>query len=128
MPGFGKVVIVSQHFPPDSSTTAAIMARIAEHLSREGPVLVLSGMLGSATGAVAASGQPVVVEIRNRMPEKAALIRRAATEAGFTLRAFTASLRHLRRGDVALTVTAPFMLPYAVAAAARLKGARSALI
>ena len=27
-----------------------------------------------------------------------------------------------------LTVTAPFMLPYAVAAAARLKGARSALI
>ena len=29
---------------------------------------------------------------------------------------------------MALTVTAPFMLPYAVAAAARLKGARSALI
>jgi colanic acid biosynthesis glycosyl transferase WcaI len=34
----------------------------------------------------------------------------------------------LRRGDVVLTVPAPFMLPYAVAAAARLKHARSALI
>jgi glycosyltransferase involved in cell wall biosynthesis len=34
----------------------------------------------------------------------------------------------LRRGDVALTVPAPFMLPYAFAAAARLKGARSVLI
>ena len=34
----------------------------------------------------------------------------------------------LRRGDVALTVTAPFMLPYAVVAAARLKRARSVLI
>ena len=34
----------------------------------------------------------------------------------------------LQRHDVVLTVTAPFMLPYAVAAAARLKRARSVLI
>jgi len=37
-------------------------------------------------------------------------------------------MRELRGGDVVLTVTAPFMLPYAVVAAARVKGARSALI
>jgi colanic acid biosynthesis glycosyl transferase WcaI len=128
MPGFGKVVIVSQHYPPDLSTTAAIMAKVAEHLAQDASVLVLSGTPGSATGAATASCRPVVVEIRNRMAEKAALIKRAAAEACFTLRAFMAALRNLRRGDVALTVTAPFMLPYAVAAAARLKGARSALI
>jgi colanic acid biosynthesis glycosyl transferase WcaI len=128
MPGFGKVVIVSQHYPPDLSTTAAIMAKIAEHLAQDASVLVLSGTPGSATGAAMASDRLAVVEIRNRMPEKAALIKRAAAEACFTLRAFMAALRNLRRGDVALTVTAPFMLPYAVAAAARLKGARSALI
>jgi glycosyltransferase involved in cell wall biosynthesis len=46
----------------------------------------------------------------------------------FVLRIFVALLRRLRRGDVVLTVTAPFMLPYAVVAAAWLKGARSALI
>ncbi len=34
----------------------------------------------------------------------------------------------LQAGDVVLTVTAPFMLPYAVAGAARLKGAASILI
>ena len=62
------------------------------------------------------------------MAAKGALIRRAAAEASFTIRAFFAALRTLRRGDVALTVTAPFMLPYAVAAAAKLKRARSALI
>src|SRR5580704_10830805 len=124
----GKVVIVSQHYPPDSSTTAAIMAKIAEHLAVQGPVLVLSGTPGSATGAAASSNRPVVVEIRNRMPGKAALIKRAVFEATFTMRAFMAALQKLQRGDVALTVTAPFMLPYAVAAAARLKGARSALI
>jgi glycosyltransferase involved in cell wall biosynthesis len=37
-------------------------------------------------------------------------------------------LARLRRGDVTLTVPAPFMLPYAFAAAAKLKGARSVLI
>ena len=41
---------------------------------------------------------------------------------------FATLLVRLRRGDVALTVPAPFMLPYAVAAAAKLKGAQSVLI
>src|ERR1700722_18280747 len=98
----GKVVIVSQHYPPDSSTTAAIMAKIARHLATEAPVLVLSGTPGSATNDAAPSNQPDVVEIRNRMPGKAALVRRAAAEAFFTLRAFMAALHRLQRGDVAV--------------------------
>ncbi len=124
----GKVVVVSQHYPPDTSTTAAIMSTISEHLAAERPVLVLSGWAGSATQDPAPSRRPVVVEIKNRMAAKGALIKRAAAEASFTVRAFIAALKTLRRGDVALTVTAPFMLPYAVAAAAKLKRARSALI
>ena len=62
------------------------------------------------------------------MPGKAALVRRATSEILFALRIFWALLNRLQRGDVALTVTAPFMLPYAVVAAARLKRARSVLI
>ena len=62
------------------------------------------------------------------MPGKAALIKRAAAELLFTVRIFAALLTRLRRGDVVLTVPAPFMLPYAVAAAARLKRAKSVLI
>jgi colanic acid biosynthesis glycosyl transferase WcaI len=123
-----KVLIVSQHYPPDRSTTAAIMSAIAEHLAAEIPVLVLSGTSGSATNDSMASTRPTVVEIKNRASAKAALIRRAAAEASFTMRAFLALLKHLQRGDVVLTVTAPFTLPYAVAAAARLKGAKSVLI
>ena len=123
----GKVVVVSQHYPPDPTTTAAIMAEIANHLATGHGVLVLSGTPGSERIDPASSG-PTVVAIRNRIPEKAALIRRAAAETVFTTRAFITLLRRLKRGDVALTVTAPFMLPYAVVAAAKLKGARSALI
>ncbi len=122
-----KIVVVSQHYPPDHSTTASIMAAIANHLTSVAPVMVLSGMPGSASAAQGA-GRPEIIEIRNKLPEKAALIRRASSEILFTLRTFVALLMRLRKGDVALTVTAPFMLPYAVAAAARLKRARSALI
>jgi colanic acid biosynthesis glycosyl transferase WcaI len=119
----GKVVVVSQHFPPDPSTTAAIMAAISERVAREAEVLVLSGTAGSA-----AVGKPSVVEVGNWMPGKAALLKRALAELLFTFRVFVAMLIKLRRGDVTITVPAPFMLPYAFAAAAKLKGARSVLI
>jgi len=122
----GKVIVVSQHYPPDPSTTAAIMAAISERVAREADVLVLSGTAGSATAACA--GKPEVVEVGNWMPGKAALLKRALAELLFTARTFIAMLARLRRGDVALTVPAPFMLPYAFAAAAKLKGARSVLI
>ncbi|XSC45969.1 glycosyltransferase [Bradyrhizobium sp. RDT10] len=62
------------------------------------------------------------------MPGKAALLKRALAELLFTVRMFIALLVKLRSGDVALTVPAPFLLPYAFAAAAKLKGARSVLI
>jgi glycosyltransferase involved in cell wall biosynthesis len=123
----GKVVVVSQHYPPDPSTTAAIMAEISEHLAARHPVLVLSGTPASATSD-AASNRPVVAEIKNRIPEKGALLRRAVAELAFTTRALAGVLRMARRGDVVLTVTAPFMLPYAMTFAAWLKGAKSALI
>jgi glycosyltransferase involved in cell wall biosynthesis len=123
----GKVVVVSQHYPPDLSTTAAIMAEISEHLAARHPVLVLSGTPGSATREAVAN-RPIVAEIRNRLPEKGALMRRAFAEIAFTTRAFMMVLQKAERGDVVLTVTAPFMLPYAIALATRLKRAKSALI
>ena len=126
MPKSRKVVVVSQHYPPDPSTTAAIMASISERVARDAEVLVLSGTAGSA--AMAASGKPAVIDVKNWMPGKAALGKRALAELLFTFRMFFVVLARLRRGDVTLTVPAPFMLPYAFAAAAKLKGARSVLI
>ena len=122
----GKIVIVSQYYPPDRNTTAAILSAIGEHLAIEAPVLVLAGTSGSALpGQV---GQPSVVEINNWMPRKTALFKRATAEIFLTIRMFFALLMRLQREDVALTVTAPFMLPYAVVAAAKLKRAQSVLI
>ncbi|WP_426441756.1 glycosyltransferase family 4 protein [Bradyrhizobium genosp. P] len=126
MPKTNKVVVVSQHYPPDHSTTAVIMAAVAERIAQDAEVMVVSGMPGSVRAP--APGRPTVVEVRSWLPSKAALVKRAMAEALFTARIFFALLRRLKRGDVALTVTAPFVLPYAVAAAARLKRAKSVLI
>ena len=124
----GKIVVASQHYPPDPSTTAAIMAEIACRLAAEHEVVVLSGSPGALPASQTGPGKPRVVAVKNRMAGKAALIRRGVSELLFVLRTFVALIRELKAGDVVLTVTAPFMLPYAVAAAARLRGARSALI
>ena len=91
----GKVVVVSQHYPPDPSTTAAIMAAIAERVTREAEVLVLSGTAGSA--AAAAAGKLQVIEVGSWMPGKAALLKRALAELLFTIRMFAALLVQLRR-------------------------------
>src|ERR1700685_4387711 len=107
MAASAKVVVVSPHYPPDPSTTAAIMAEIANHLAIRHPVLVLSGWPGSATSD-ALPNRPVVIEIRNRIPDKGALARRAMAELAFTTRAFAMVLQKAGRGDVVLTVTAPF--------------------
>jgi colanic acid biosynthesis glycosyl transferase WcaI len=124
----GKVVIVSQHYAPDENTTASIITAIATHLAKTMKVLVLSGTPGSFPRQLQNVDQPIVIQIRNSMAEKTALSKRALFEIVFSVRTFTALLTKLRRGDVVLTVTAPFMLPYAVTAAARLRGARSILV
>jgi glycosyltransferase involved in cell wall biosynthesis len=128
MQSSGKIIVASQHYPPDPSTTAAIMSEIACRLAANGEVIVLSGTPGALPASQTGPGKPRVIAVKNRMAGKAALVRRAAAEILFALRTFFALAGELRRGDVVLTVTAPFMLPYAVAAAAKLKGARSALI
>ncbi|XSC45968.1 hypothetical protein ACF1BQ_008275 [Bradyrhizobium sp. RDT10] len=64
----GKVVVVSQHYPPDPSTTAAIMAAISERVAQEAEVLVLSGTAGSA--AAASAGKPAVVEVGSGCPAR----------------------------------------------------------
>ena len=75
MPARQRLVIVSEYYAPDPSTTSEIITAIAAHLAREIPVLVLSGTAGSASAGI--EGRPSVVEIRKRGTEKAAILRRA---------------------------------------------------
>src|SRR5437899_11217118 len=45
----GKIVVATQHYAPDPSTTAGIMTAIATHLAKAMEVEVISGTPGSTT-------------------------------------------------------------------------------
>ena len=126
-----KVIIVSQYYAPDPSTTAVYMTAIAETLARDMPVVVLSGTAPaapSARSAGEAQHRPSVIPIRCRQPRKSALASRAVAMALFAIRTFFSTLRRARREDVVFCVTSPFTLPYAVIVAARLRGAATVLL
>ena len=124
----GKILIASQYYVPDSSTTAAYIAAIAEGLAIDNRVVVLSGSPHSRSQPNADHGKPEVIEIRNWTPRKDALIRRAFSITLLALRMFFSVLIRAKRNDIVFCVTAPFTLPYAVMFAAKLRGAATALL
>src|SRR5664279_1717293 len=124
----GKILIASQHYLPDSSTTAVYMTAIAEGLAVDNRVVVLSGSPNSGSKSKTDQTNPTVIEIPNWIPQKGALIRRAIAISLLALRMFFSTLVQTRRNDTVLCVTAPFTLPYAVIFAARLRRAATALL
>jgi len=123
----GKIVIVSQHYAPDPSTTATYLTAIAEGLATGYQVLVISGTAHSAFPGEGKT-RPRVVEVKNRMTEKHALVRRAIAMMLFSVRVFFATLKHVNRNDLVLCVTTPFSLPYPVTLAAKLRNASAILL
>jgi len=121
----GKILVVTQHYPPDPTTTAVYIGAIAEALALDSRVLVLSGSPRSGSQR---QSNPEVVEIAAWTAPKNALLRRAAAISLFALRMFLATLRRTERDDVVFCVTTPFTLPYAAVLAARLRGAAVVLL
>jgi colanic acid biosynthesis glycosyl transferase WcaI len=123
----GKTVIVSQHYAPDATTTAAYLTAIAEELAAGKQILVLSGSANSRSRSQDAN--PRVIEIDSWAPErKDALVRRSLAVVLFAARMFVATIRHTTENDVVMCVTTPFTLPYGVTLAAKLRGAATVLL
>jgi colanic acid biosynthesis glycosyl transferase WcaI len=123
-----KILVVTQHYPPDSSTTAVYIAAIAEGLATDNEVVVLAGSSHSAIQANGDGGKPEVIEIPNWSAPKHNLILRAIAISLFALRMFFSTLMRATRNDVVFCVTTPFTLPYAVMLAAKLRGAATTLL
>jgi len=127
-PRAGKIILVTQHYAPIPNSTSYYMTDIAEDLSRESQVLVITSAPGSASDSPPTSGKPEVIEIKSWWPGKSALVSRTFAAVLFSAQVFFAVLKHTGSDDVLLSVTAPFTLPYTVTIAARLRRAASALI
>lgn len=124
----GKIVIVTQHYAPDPSTTATYLTAIANGLTTECEVLVISGTAHSGSVMSVNPLQPRVVEVGTWAPEKDALVRRAIAMVLFSVKMFFATFKHVSKSDVVLCVTTPFTLPYSVTLAAKLRGASVVLL
>jgi glycosyltransferase involved in cell wall biosynthesis len=124
----GKIVIVSQHYAPDPSTTATYLTAIAGGLNTGCEVLVISGTANSAATARSGKAGPRVVEVNCRTPEKDALVRRVIAMVLLSIKMFFATLKYVSRNDVVLCVTTPFVLPYPVTLATRLRNGSAILL
>jgi len=126
--GSPKFVLATEFYPPDGSTTATYLGAIARAIALDMKVTVLSGTPGSARPGEPHEGAPDVVEIANWKPSKHALVRRFVASSALALRMFCAVYSRARPGDVVMSVTSPFTLPYAITLAARLRRAKTALL
>lgn len=121
-------IVATEFYPPDSSTTATYLGAIAHAVALDMSTVVLSGTPGSSRPPATGMGTPEVVEITNWRPPKHALARRLAASSALAIRMFWAVYRRARPGDVVMSVTSPFTLPYAITLAARLRRAKTALL
>lgn len=128
LPDTGKILVVSQRYPPDPSTTATYIGAIAEALATDHRVTVLTAQAGSASSARSDVSRVQVVEIRNWLPRKDALVRRTIAVSLLAIRMFFGTLTRARRNDAVFCVTTPFTLPYAVIFAAKLRRAAAVLL
>jgi putative colanic acid biosynthesis glycosyltransferase WcaI len=124
----GKILVVTQHYPPDPTTTAVYLGAIAQALATDNQVLVLSASPQSGSQDGERRANPEVIEISAWTASKSALLRRAIAISLLALRMFLATLRRAGRHDVVFCVTTPFTLPYAVVLAARLRRASAVLL
>lgn len=120
-------ILATEYYPPDPSTTATYLGVIADAIALDMPSVVLSGTYGSAKPKCGRD-MPEVVEIANWRPPKRALVRRFIASSALAMRLFWAVYKRARPGDVVMSVTSPFTLPYSITLAARLRGAKTALL
>jgi len=123
-----RFILATEFYPPDKSTTATYLGAIADAIALDMKTVVLSGTPGSARPAGTGSNTPDIVEIANWKPPKDALAKRLIASSALAMRLLWAVYRRARPGDVVMSVTSPFTLPYAITLAARLRGARTALL
>jgi colanic acid biosynthesis glycosyl transferase WcaI len=129
----GRVFVISELYYPEETSTGYLLTKTAEGLAEHVPVHVIcSQPTYSARGTRAPATevrQGVSIErCGGTTFNKDSLWRRALNAVTITSSLAFRALRRLRSGDIALVVTNPPFLPFAISAACRLRGARCALL
>jgi len=128
-----RVWVVSELYYPELTSTGYFLTRIAEGLAGTLPVSVLCSQPTYSSRGTRAPRR----EVRNGVAirrcagttfSKDVLPLRLVNIATISLSIFRAALTSIRRGDVVIVVTNPPLLPFLVAFATAIKGARCILL
>src|SRR4051812_13353373 len=98
-----KLIVATQFYPPDATTTAVYVGRIADSLARERQVVVISATAGSR--AAGRPGKPEIVELKSWNPRKSAIIQRVAAICLLAAKMFFSVLRRAKSDDIVFCVT-----------------------
>lgn len=120
------LLFFTEHYPPDQSATARYLGDIADEISHDWSVIVFSGTPGSA--GLLGPDHVHVRQISSKLPEKSALVRRFFAMLRFSIKSFVVALRYAGPRHPVMVVTTPFVLPYFIVLAAKLRRAPSCLI
>jgi colanic acid biosynthesis glycosyl transferase WcaI len=123
-----RLIFATQFYPPDTSTTAVYLGKIADTLAVDSQVVVISATPNPDLLSADPRSNPAVIEIRNWNPRKSALLQRAAAVCLLAARMFFSVLKRATSSDVVFCITTPFTLPYTVFLAAKLRGATTLLL
>ncbi len=120
-----KVVLFSEMFYPDTTSTAYYLTEIARGLSVEFPVTVVTAKSDHAGESLAGIR---IYRCATAGAGHGGLLARGLASVGFCMSALWRGIRVVRRGDVVFTVTNPPLLPYFALLLAYFKSARFVLL
>ncbi len=128
-----RLWVVSELFHPETTSTGRFLTGIAEDLAPHASVYVLcSQPTYSARGVRAPRRESYagmqIIRCRSTLLNKDVLPLRVLNAVTIAASVFLHALRRIRAGDVALVVTNPPLLPYAIRAAANVRGFRVVLL
>jgi colanic acid biosynthesis glycosyl transferase WcaI len=129
----GTLWVATEIYYPEKTSTGFLMTKLAEGLATSGNVGVLCAQPSyELRGASAPPRERVnnveIVRVPHPRFNRARILGRALNVAAVTPRIFFEALRQFRAGDVAIVVTNPPLLPFAIYAAAKLRGVPVALV
>jgi glycosyltransferase involved in cell wall biosynthesis len=128
-----RVFVVSELYYPEETSTGYLLTRIAEGLAERFEVVALCAqptysVRGTRAPRSELRGGVRIRRCRGTTLDKNFLPFRILNLVTISLALFVSLVRELRRGDAALVVTNPPLLPFLTAVACRMRGARFLLL
>jgi len=128
-----KVWIISELYYPEETSTGYFVTKIAEGLARDFPTHVLCSQPTYSARGISAPGREVYNDVvirrcRATTLNKDILLFRIVNMLTISLSMFFHAVGSFKQGDVVLVATNPPMLPFLIAGACLIRGAKCVLL